>query len=83
MLSEENHPEGSSVVGCAAEQEDSTFESLFGQADKALYHVKRNGKNNHAFYEPAMLEDNYKFKVRQAQPVMNDVAKERELQHLL
>ena len=27
-----------------------TFEELYGAADKALYHVKKNGKNKYHFY---------------------------------
>ena len=38
-----------------------TFESLYKQADIALYHVKRNGKNNYAFYESDMKLSNYKY----------------------
>lgn len=41
-------------MGCAIEQEDSTYESLYQQADMALYYVKRNGRNNFAFYSPGM-----------------------------
>lgn len=31
-------------------QDGQTFEELYGAADKALYHVKQNGKSNYYFY---------------------------------
>ncbi len=46
-------------IGCAIEDEHSTFESLFDQADKALYHIKKSCKNNFAFYSSDMESDNY------------------------
>ncbi|MBE5802068.1 MAG: diguanylate cyclase [Clostridiales bacterium] len=50
-------------IGCAAEvvgQDD--FESLYKRADLALYHVKRSGKNNFAFYQEQMEQANYQFR---------------------
>ena len=47
-------------IGCTIEQENSTYESLYHQADLALYQVKKNGKNNFAFYSPDFGEDNPK-----------------------
>lgn len=41
-------------IGCATTIAGDTFETLFSRADKALYHVKRNGKNNFACYSPEM-----------------------------
>ena len=41
-------------IGCATTIAGDTFETLFSRADKALYHVKRNGKNNFACYSPKM-----------------------------
>ena len=38
-----------------------TYDTLFQQADKALYHVKRNGKNNFAFYTPEMEQAAYQY----------------------
>lgn len=71
-------------IGCAVELPDTdTFDALYRRADTALYHVKRSGKNNFAFFEPAMLEENYQFKIRQALPVVMDMAKEDGLQYLL
>ncbi len=47
-------------VGCAVELPDTdTFESLYQRADIALYHVKRNGKNHFAFFEPCMLGNHF------------------------
>ena len=37
-------------VGYAKVEPEDTFDSLFSRADKALYYVKRNGKNNFACY---------------------------------
>lgn len=71
-------------IGCAVELPDTdTFESLYQRADIALYHVKRNGKNNYAFFEPEMLEDNYRFRVRQAIPIMEEVLEMDNLRDLL
>ena len=41
-------------IGYATVIEGDTFETLFSRADKALYCVKRNGKNNYACYSPEM-----------------------------
>lgn len=49
-------------IGCAVEKEGDSYDTLFKRADTALYQVKRNGKNNYAFFDPAMLEENYRFK---------------------
>lgn len=38
-----------------------TFDSLYKKADTALYHVKRNGKNDYAFYTPQMDEQHYQY----------------------
>jgi diguanylate cyclase (GGDEF)-like protein len=35
-------------------EQGSSFKDLFRQADIALYHVKNNGKNNYAVYDPSM-----------------------------
>ena len=34
-----------------------TVEELVRQADLAMYHAKRSGKNRHSFYHPSMLEE--------------------------
>ena len=50
-------------AGCAAEEPGAdTFDTLFHRADIALYHVKRSGKNNFAFYVPEMDLANYEFR---------------------
>ncbi len=38
-----------------------SFASLCGKADTALYHVKRNGKNGYAFYQPEMETERLAF----------------------
>ena len=40
-----------------------TYETLFKRADKALYHVKRNGKDDFAFYTPDMEKSTYRYAV--------------------
>ncbi len=71
-------------IGCAVERLDTdTFDTLYQRADIALYHVKRSGKNNFAFFEAAMLEENYRFKLQQAVPVMSDMVKGEDLLPLL
>ena len=58
--------------GCAIEIEgEDNFESLFKKADRALYHVKRNGKNNFAFYEPEMEKEDYEFRTKKLMELTN------------
>lgn len=71
-------------IGCAVELPGiDTYETLFGRADTALYHVKRSGKNNFAFYVPEMTESDYAFKAKSAMPIMDETMKLEGLQHLL
>ena len=49
----------------------------------ALYHVKRNGKNNVAFFDSAMLEDTYQFQAKQLTDMDNIAPEENELRELL
>ncbi|MDO4571733.1 MAG: PAS domain-containing protein [Clostridia bacterium] len=37
------------------------FDTLYRQADVALYHVKRNGKNDYIFYTPQMQDADYAY----------------------
>ncbi len=72
-------------MGCAlqASQEDS-FEVLYKRADIALYHTKRNGKNNYAFYAPEMEQENYRFQAQRLISLRSEKKFEvAELQHLL
>ncbi len=39
-----------------------SFDELYRKADTALYHVKRNGKNDYAFYTPDMEETAYRYR---------------------
>ncbi len=41
-----------------------TYRELFSRADKALYHVKRNGRDNFAFYTPDMENAAYVYESR-------------------
>ena len=72
-------------IGCAVQRaQEDPFEVLFKQADKALYHVKRSGKNDFAFYEPEMEQADYQFRT---QKLLSQKSKKKfdtfELQHLL
>lgn len=49
-------------AGCSVVSLEESYESLFAKADKALYHVKRNGKNNFAFYKPEMEQEDFSFR---------------------
>ena len=71
-------------AGCAVERPGlDTFESLYQRADLALYHVKRSGKNNFAFFDPEMLQEDYQFKMKQAQLKQDALLSHEEGQHLL
>lgn len=59
-VGEQNNVPISCSIGCTIEQENSTYESLYHQADLALYEVKKSGKNNFAFYSPDFGENNPK-----------------------
>ena len=52
-------------IGCAVQTgKEQSFDELYKQADMALYHVKRSGKNNFAFYSPEMEQADYYFKAQ-------------------
>ena len=59
-VGERNDVAISCSIGCTIEQENSTYESLYQQADVALYQVKKNGKNNFTFYSSDFGENNPK-----------------------
>ena len=72
-------------IGCATQRwgKDS-FSSLYQRADLALYHVKRNGKNNFAFYSPEMDQSDYQFRAQKLLSLRSTKKFElAELQHLL
>lgn len=47
-------------IGCAVQSRDANdFETLYRQADMALYYTKRSGKNNFFFYTPQMDQEDY------------------------
>lgn len=48
-------------VGAVVNSGSDTFETLYKKADKALYYVKRNGKNDYAFYSHEMELGDYQF----------------------
>lgn len=72
-------------IGCAVQTKDCcSFSALYKQADKALYHVKRNGKDNFAIYQSEMDAENYRFQKHQLIAMKGDKKFEAgELQHLL
>ena len=43
-------------VGCAEQEGNLSFDELYRRADAALYHAKRHGKNQMAYYETGMEE---------------------------
>ncbi len=61
----------SASIGAAIGKRNDTFKELYEQADKALYYVKRNGKNDFAFYTPEMGEGKYEFKRNSAYAGLN------------
>lgn len=50
-----------SIGGVFGTEANENFDKLFQMADIALYHVKRRGKNDYAFYEAAMENESYEF----------------------
>ena len=72
-------------IGCAAESPDNdTFDSLYQRADIALYHVKRNGKNSFAFFEPEMMESKFRYQAnRLTSVVLQQATGEGESKNLL
>lgn len=71
-------------AGCAIQtSEDNDFDTLYRHADIALYHVKRNGKNNFAFFEPEMLLEDYEFKMTQTAPKVQNSLNNEEMRQLL
>ena len=56
-VGEQNDVAISCSIGCTIEEEDSSYETLYQQADMALYQVKKSGKNNFIFYSPEFGED--------------------------
>ena len=72
-------------IGCAVQTVDAnSFESLYKQADIALYHIKRGSKNNFAFFAPEMLQEEYRFQTQRLQSLKNSKKLElSELPHLL
>lgn len=71
-------------VGCVVAQKDSTYESLYQQADKALYHVKKSGRNNFAFYFPEMEEETFVYRTDKLFSLDHAKRSESgEVQHLL
>lgn len=57
-LQDEELKSASLSAGIYLTTKGETFENCYLNADKALYHVKQNGKNNFHFYETATTEDN-------------------------
>ncbi len=72
-------------AGCAAiSAGDRSYDDVFKRADVALYHVKRNGKNNYAFYTPEMEQANYEFRSKKLLSMKNiDKFGMVEMQNLL
>jgi diguanylate cyclase (GGDEF)-like protein/PAS domain S-box-containing protein len=61
----------SGSVGIATYPHDGAdFETLYKKADAALYHVKRSGRNNFAFYREDMEEDDFSLETVSAEPVI-------------
>lgn len=59
-------------AGCAiGAREGETFESLFAKVDTALYHVKRSGRNDFAFYTPRMQLTDYRYERHAAGSLKN------------
>lgn len=45
-----------------ADEKAHDFASLYKRADTALYHVKRNGKNDFAYFSSDMIDEEYRYK---------------------
>ncbi len=64
------------VTMSATGRED--YAELFRRADLALYHVKRNGKNDFAFYTPDMEKNVYHYKAHDDAEIWNESLFSRE-----
>ncbi|MGI6151033.1 MAG: diguanylate cyclase domain-containing protein [Christensenellales bacterium] len=71
-------------IGAVVSTEEDSFESLYKKADKAMYYVKRHGKNDYAFYSPEMEHVNYRFTGNvPVSPVRSDIFDVVELDQIL
>ena len=71
-------------AGCAVQiPGEDDFDTLYRRADIALYHVKRNGKNNFAFFEPGMLLEDYQFKMNLTTSREKEHPKQKDIHHRL
>ncbi len=61
-----------------------SYDELFRRADLALYHVKRNGKNDFAFYRPEMEWSAYEYKAHNESEIWSEsLFSKSELDHLM
>lgn len=56
-----------SSIGAVLTKDMGDFQTVYGMADTALYHVKRKSKNNFAIYTEAMEDEDYEY------PVASDI----------
>ncbi|MGN0308057.1 MAG: diguanylate cyclase domain-containing protein [Lachnospiraceae bacterium] len=71
-------------AGCSVQATgEDDFDTLYRHADVALYHVKRNGKNNFAFFEKEMLLEDYQFKKERTLPKVQGNLNNEEMSQLL
>lgn len=72
-------------IGCAlGEHCGDDFATLYKRADLALYHVKRNGKNDYAFFTPDMEKAGYRYSAHeQTATIIGELFDPREMRKLL
>lgn len=59
------------------------FSTLYKKADTALYHVKRHGKNDYAFYIPEMEHKNYLYQGHSTLPMDDAIMEIGELRKIV
>ncbi len=73
MIGEKNDRSLHCSIGISfADEAAHDFASLYKRADTALYHVKRNGKNDYAYFSEEMVNEDYRYKHHDYSSIKNN-----------